>query len=574
MMTSDEHAPEDGANASATRDREVREEADHDAASGASSDSDSDSDSSPAGDEEPQVEWLVTGRAKRSTAGNRLASLLANEERAAGTGAVAGADDPDMERYFAEEDDDVAFTDEEKDDGSDAPMDSSSSDEDENEAAEDLAGEKELERQAREKQMAQRKRKAEEAIPMKFRKKARIKAPHDEGVEDVGESSAATPTTTDPAAPAPRPKKKSERMSWLPTMTDKPTRASERATTKISKEQLHQQMLERETRRKKQAEIQERKAKKLAALKKPPLTQAERLAEAALVEKRNSKSLNRWEEAEKQREEERLAKLAALNNRKLSGPVVTFWSGIQALDAAEEGGLEHVGKMVSMEEKPRKKREPKNAAAPAAAPAKEQDASTEPSKSTAEVAAPQAASPPTTVLPDDMHNEPSQDASISNDTSAEAPTEAHLSMPPPPLPQLSESSLAGPEGPEPNPGIANQHTVESSGPKVSIDGTLQHDGAQAQGPDTIAVLDTMQVGTTDEQIATATTTPLLPLAVQRTRTEDVTPSASRSPGTPVLEEKFTRSGIILQNFDDEAIKDKHVQTQILFGRKMNKKSSM
>lgn len=301
--------------------------------------SDSDSEASP----EPQVEWLATGRSKRSTAGNRMKSMLANEEPADA--------DSDLELLFQEDDDDAGFTDKGDDDASDAQMESSD-DEDENAAqADDLEGEKELERQAREKKAAVRKRKAQEAIPAKFRKKVRIDHPQDAA------------STVAPQPPKARHKKKSERTSWLPTATEMPTRASERKTTKLSKEQLHQQMVEREARRKKQLEIMEKKAKRMEALKKPPMTQAERLKEAELVEKRNAKSLNRWEEAEKQREEERRAKLAALNNRRLEGPVVTFWSGIVDLSEVQ---LKHVGKMVSMEEKPKRKR-PSTAATAAAA---------------------------------------------------------------------------------------------------------------------------------------------------------------------------------------------------------------
>lgn len=50
--------------------------------------------------------------------------------------------------------------------------------------------------------------------------------------------------------------------------------------------------------------------------------------EAAKTERKNAKSLNRWEEAEKKRSEEQKAKLEALHNRQLTGPVISFWSGI------------------------------------------------------------------------------------------------------------------------------------------------------------------------------------------------------------------------------------------------------
>ncbi|KAI0440470.1 YL1 nuclear protein-domain-containing protein [Xylaria telfairii] len=274
-----------------------------------------------------KIEWLATGREKRSTAGNRMKSMIAAEEP-----------DDELELLFAEDADDAGFSDVE-DNGSDAHM-SSSEDEDAQENADELEGEKELEKQARESRQAARKRKAQEAIPLKFRKKVKI-------------DTSQTPSASATPAPKPRPRKKSERLSWLPSLADMPTRASKRETTMAGKEQLHKQMAEREVKRLQQIEAMERKAKRLEALKKPPMTQAERLAEAALVEKRNAKSLNRWEEAEKQREEERKAKLAALNNRTLEGPVVTFWSGVGEW---VDGKLKHVGKIVTIEEKPTKKK--------------------------------------------------------------------------------------------------------------------------------------------------------------------------------------------------------------------------
>ncbi|KAI1155954.1 YL1 nuclear protein-domain-containing protein [Nemania diffusa] len=289
----------------------------------------SDSEDDLSGDEEPSsaIEWLATGRERRSTAGNRMKSMLAAEEP-----------DDELELLFAEDADDAGFTDVE-DDRSDAQM-SSSEDEDAHENADELEGEKELEKQARESKQVARKRKAQAALPVKFRKKVKI-------------DTSQTPSASVTPAPKPRPKKKSERISWLPSPADMPTRASKRQTTMAGKEQLHKQMAEREVKRLQQAEAMERKAKRMEALKKPPMTQAERLAEAALVEKRNAKSLNRWEEAEKQREEERKAKLAALNNRTLEGPVVTFWSGVGEWIG---GKLKHVGKIVTIEEKPVKKK--------------------------------------------------------------------------------------------------------------------------------------------------------------------------------------------------------------------------
>ena len=50
------------------------------------------------------------------------------------------------------------------------------------------------------------------------------------------------------------------------------------------------------------------------------------------------------------------------------------------------------------------------------------------------------------------------------------------------------------------------------------------------------------------------------------------PPAEPEPEPP-MEGKVVRSCIILQNFDEEAIKDKQVQTQILFGRRMSRLAS-
>ncbi|APA14995.1 hypothetical protein sscle_14g097650 [Sclerotinia sclerotiorum 1980 UF-70] len=261
------------------------------------SDDDSGSDSEQNGGE-GEVEWMVTSRQKRSTAGNRLNALLQQEEP-----------DDELELLFAEDEneEDHGFVDVEAD--SDVQMDSSDDDDDEGPAAgaDDLEGEKELQRKEKAERLA-KKRKMNDGIPKIFKKRVKI-----------------DPTT--PSKPAPRPKKKSERASWIPTPEDAPTRASARGTTKKSKEQLHAQMIDREKKRLKQLANMEKAAAAKEAARKPAMTQEDRLAEAARVEKSNSKSLSRWEEAEQQREEEQRLKLAALHNRKLEGPVITWWSG-------------------------------------------------------------------------------------------------------------------------------------------------------------------------------------------------------------------------------------------------------
>lgn len=620
-----------------------------------SSDSGSDSGSESDSGEAQQVEWLATTRAKRSTAGNRMKSMLANEEPA--------ADDDDLELLFAEDgdDDDGGFTDAEKDD-SDARMDSSSDDEDADEDAEEDAGEKELERQARERRNAQRKRKAQAAIPAKFRKKVRIEHP-------PATTASASPAPAQSAPKPPRPKKKSERASWLPTGADMPTRASERQTTRLSKEQLHQQMLEREVKRKKIMEAMERKAKKMEALKKPPLTQAQRLAEAAAVEKRNAKSLNRWEEAEKQREEERLRKIAALQNRKLDGPVVTFWSGIQELDGEQ---MKNLGKMVAIEEKaPRKKRQslaatreagadtaskagttveganpaakevggqtgdqtkpsaplPAVAAASTATPPAATPLAPPPAAATAPLQQPSMAPPPSDVphiAPPPIANTatPVQQATAMRPPSSSpmqppAP-QSQLqpprgSMAPPPIPPpptgggflAAPNMLAHPFGAPPQigsqmgmMGMQAPNTQSTQSNMLAPPGT-HHTGLAPPSPlsmpqpqpQTMAQPISVPQGTdtapSGPSVPRPNPTPAapplqtqpLPAPLQPTqgKATPASPNTPNHPGdrTPAASGpgKVTRSCIILQNFDEHAIKDKQVQTQILFGRKMNKLAS-
>ncbi|KAI9641520.1 hypothetical protein NHQ30_010332 [Ciborinia camelliae] len=262
-----------------------------------SSDDDSGTDSEQNGGVE-EVEWMVTSRKKRSTAGNRLNALLQQEEP-----------DDELELLFAEDEneEDHGFVDVDAD--SDVQMDSSDDDDDQGPAAgaDDLEGEKELQRKEKAERLA-KKRKMNDGMPKIFKKRVKI-------------------DPTIPSKPTPRPKKKSERASWIPTPEDAPTRASARGTTKKSKEQLHAQMIDREKKRLRQLENMEKAAAAKEAARKPAMTQEDRLAEAARVEESNSKSLSRWEEAEQQREEEQRLKLAALQNRKIEGPVITWWSG-------------------------------------------------------------------------------------------------------------------------------------------------------------------------------------------------------------------------------------------------------
>ena len=260
------------------------------------------SESSEESGSEMQVESLIAGRQRRSTAGTRMNTLIADEE-----------EDDELTLLFAEpgEDEDVEFDEDDADVGSDEQMDSSS-DEDQGPVAgvEDLEGEKEIEKEAREER--RKKRKAQEVF-----KKSKPRASKTTTDQRAGE----------PTPPGPRPKKKSERVSWLPTPEEGPVRQSSRRQTVKNKEIVHQRMREGENRRVHQLRIMEAAAKRKEATKPKAMTQEDRLAEAAQAEARNAKSLNRWEAAEEKRVEEQKAKIAALKNRTLEGPVISWWSG-------------------------------------------------------------------------------------------------------------------------------------------------------------------------------------------------------------------------------------------------------
>ncbi|KAF3063792.1 hypothetical protein GL218_01448 [Daldinia childiae] len=527
-----------------------------------------------------QVEWLATGREKRSTAGNRMKSMIAAEEP-----------DDDLELLFAEDEDDAGFTDIE-DAGSDVQMDSSSDEEDAQENGDELEGEKELEKRARESKQAARKRKAQEAIPVKFRKKVKI---------------APTPSGTSMAPePKPRPKKKSERISWLPSPADMPTRASKRETTMLSKEQLHQQMIEREVKRLKQVEAMEKKAKRMEALKKPPMTQAQRLAEAVVVEKKNSKSLNRWEEAEKQREEERRAKLAALNNRTLDGPVVTFWSGVgEWID----GKLKHVGKIVTIEEKPAKKKrtsvagheistDPSNTEDPdkpkESGPVNIDKAENkEPGPTSTEVlkAKESDAKDGTTPSPT-VSKKPMTDSekSLPALDSTTAPTQATPVavpsappvvpgqspkdiMPPPPVASLSEPP---PRPQEPKPSEAKIPEMKAPDMRPPVTGIYTTSVFAPPQPSQLMKPLELKPPNTHKSTSAARYTPKTlsttkssKANAQRHQPKEAPPPP---PPSPPANGKATRNCIILQNFNENAVKEKAVQNQILFGKDMAKLS--
>lgn len=249
------------------------------------------------------AELMVNSRARRATAGNRYGSLIAQEE--------AGEDEEDeVAMLFAEEEgegEDEEYNSAEGDDDGDM---SSSDDDDQgpNAVADDVEGEKELEKEAKAERA--RKRKADLALTTvaSLKKKPRI-----------------DPTSLR-RAPIAKPTKRKERVSWLPNQDSAPGRTSLRKQTILHRAETHAKLKENEAQRLKLKARREKREKEREAAAPTELTQADRLAEAERVERRNAKSLNRWEAMEKKRAEEQAAKLAALKERKLEGAVVTWYS--------------------------------------------------------------------------------------------------------------------------------------------------------------------------------------------------------------------------------------------------------
>jgi vacuolar protein sorting-associated protein 72 len=332
------------------------------------------------------VESLISGRAKRSTAGLHMSALL-----------EAAADD-DLTLLFEEVEDDNEFAEDEAGEEDDMALDSSSDDDDDQgpNAENDFEGEKQLQKEERKKRRAQN-----DLRFQTLRKRVKI-----------------DPTAV-ASVPPPRPKKKSERISWLPTLEDGPTRTSSRRQTMANKEVTHARLKDSQEKRIRIIATMKEAEKRKAHLKPKKMTQEDHLAEAARIERLNSKSVNRWEAAEKRRAEERKAKIEALQNRRLDGPVISYWSGVATWT---NGRLTRVGKIdiKGKPEKPKsekddpkkKKKEEKTVesqGAPSATPAPEQaqqgpvNTPTQPESALAPIASVQ----PTVILQSDQNTFPS-----------------------------------------------------------------------------------------------------------------------------------------------------------------------
>ncbi|KAG9652128.1 YL1-domain-containing protein, partial [Aureobasidium melanogenum] len=246
-------------------------------------------------DELPTEELLVHGRAKRATAGNRMHFLMQHLEDEDVRNDLLQEDETDQVDYQLSDAEDVAF--------------GSSDDSDDEGHDEELQGEKELQKAERQ-EARKKKRKANDFANMPLNplmKRQRLAATN--------------------SLLAPRPRKKSERISWLPTLDDAPTRQSRRRQTVANKEQTEAKLKESQKRSEKAHELMKIAAEKKAASAMPALTQEDRMKRALKVEKENSRTLNRWEKAEEERQLAQQRRLEALRDRQLEGPVFRYWSG-------------------------------------------------------------------------------------------------------------------------------------------------------------------------------------------------------------------------------------------------------
>lgn len=252
---------------------------------------------------EAPADLMVKTRARRSNAGNRMATLIAKS-----------AEEEEWGEEWEEAPNEEEFQGGDVNEQEDYNMDSSSSEEGDDGDDDDDAGEKELRKAERREKTKKRK-----AVTNPFAarvaavtsKKVRLEVPQAQSLDNL----------------PPRPKKKSERASWLPTEEDGPVRASARQQTVANKEATLSKLLEKDKRRDDTLAMMKAAEARKKKDEPKPLTQAERLSEAARNERVNKKTLHRWEEAEEARAAERQAKIDALKNRQMEGPYIRFYSG-------------------------------------------------------------------------------------------------------------------------------------------------------------------------------------------------------------------------------------------------------
>ncbi|TKA29784.1 hypothetical protein B0A50_03148 [Salinomyces thailandicus] len=269
--------------------------------------SDTDAGSSSDGDEDLQTTGLIATRAKRATAGNIYYSSLR-----------ANLDDEQVQAdLLAEDEDDDAgdYEGSDKDDEDEA-LESSSDEEDSGppkEGQEDLEGERVLKKDER--LEARKKRKAQDArlkLPAWQKKNKKVKLAEDAKADD---------------AVAEKPKKKSERANWLPTLADAPQRQSGRALAVANRETTHANLQQSYERSERQRKVMQDAEKRLQLKKRREMSQEERMEMCHKIAKQTDKEFGRWEREEAERQKLRDEQLAAKRQKGVDGPFFRHWSG-------------------------------------------------------------------------------------------------------------------------------------------------------------------------------------------------------------------------------------------------------
>ncbi|KAI7538901.1 hypothetical protein KC343_g17556, partial [Hortaea werneckii] len=270
----------------------------------------SDDESSDSGSDAPKGEdldstGLVATRSKRSTAGNRYASLLANLD-----------DEEVQKQLLVEDEDDVGEYEGSDRDDEDEALESSSEEDDAGppkEGDEDFEGEKALKKEERAE--IRKKRKAQDAklkLPAWQKKSKKVKLADDVKAEDGATS---------------KPKKKSERANWLPTDADAPKRQSGRALAVANRESTHANLKQSYERSEKQRKVMKDAAERVQLKKRRELSQEQRMEMCNKIAKQTDKEFGRWEREEEERQKARDEQLAAKRKRGVEGPFVRHWTG-------------------------------------------------------------------------------------------------------------------------------------------------------------------------------------------------------------------------------------------------------
>ncbi|KAI7304225.1 hypothetical protein KC315_g15271 [Hortaea werneckii] len=270
----------------------------------------SDDESSDSGSDAPKgvdldSTGLVATRSKRSTAGNRYASLLANLD-----------DEEVQKQLLVEDEDDVGEYEGSDRDDEDEALESSSEEDDAGppkEGDEDFEGEKALKKEERAE--IRKKRKAQDAklkLPAWQKKSKKVKLADDVKAEDGATS---------------KPKKKSERANWLPTDADAPKRQSGRALAVANRESTHANLKQSYERSEKQRKVMKDAAERVQLKKRRELSQEQRMEMCSKIAKQTDKEFGRWEREEEERQKARDEQLAAKRKRGVEGPFVRHWTG-------------------------------------------------------------------------------------------------------------------------------------------------------------------------------------------------------------------------------------------------------